>query len=76
VTHQSGKDLIVECHSGHTYAERLKAFWWEGQRLEVDRSEAEWQSLEGKHFRVKTKNGAVYELIYDQASDDWQIKLV
>lgn len=64
---------VVECHSSHTYAERPTAFRWEGKKLEVDTIQAEWRSPEGKHFRVKTTDEAVFELIYDQASDNWQI---
>jgi hypothetical protein len=67
-------DGVVLCHSGHTYAQRPIAFWWEGERLEVDTINAEWRSPTGKHFRVKTQQGAVYELIYDQASDNWRIQ--
>ena len=65
-------DLIVECYSGHTYAERPKTFFQDGKRFEIQTIEAEWRSPEGKHFRVKTKNGDVFELIYDQTSDSWQ----
>ena len=70
------KEASVECHSGHSYAQRPIAFWWESERIEIDTIEAEWRSPTGKHFRVRTKNEAFFELIYHQASDDWQIKLV
>lgn len=69
------KEATVECHSGHTYAQRPIAFWWEDERLEIEAIEAEWRSPTEKHFRVKTQQGAVYEVIYDQASDAWQIRI-
>ena len=64
----------VECHSGHTYAERPKAFNWNGEWIKVETIEAEWRSPQGKHFRVKAENGSVFELIYDETSDDWQVR--
>ena len=66
--------VVVECHSGHTYAERPKAIYWDNERLEVENIETEWHSPEGKHFRVKVKNGSVFELIFYEASHDWQIR--
>ena len=67
-------DIQVECHSGYTYAERPKAFYSDGERLEVETIEAEWRSPAGKHFRVKVKSGSSFDLIYDQTSNVWQIQ--
>jgi hypothetical protein len=72
----SKEDVVVECHAGHAYAQRPTAFWWEGERLEVEAIEAEWRSPEAKHFRVKILNGAIFELIYQQASDHWRIEQI
>ena len=66
--------VVVECHSGHTYADHPKAFYQDDERLEVETIEAEWRRPEGKYFRVKTKNGSIFELIYDETTDCWQIK--
>ena len=68
------QDVVVECHSGHTYAQRPTAFWWENERFEVATIEAEWRSPTGKHFQVKTRNEATFELIYREAGDCWQIE--
>jgi len=65
---------VVECHSGHTYAERPRAFYWDNERLEVENIEIEWRSPEGKHFRVKVKDGSVFELIFKVANHNWQIR--
>ena len=67
-------DAVVECHSGHTYAERPRAFYWYSERFEISTIQAEWRSPEGKHFRAEAKNGSVFELIYKEASNTWQIK--
>lgn len=63
---------VVECHSGHTYAERPRAFEWEGERLEIVEIAAEWQTPENKHFRVTTKIGQTFELVYDLSRDTWK----
>ena len=51
---------VVECHSGYTYAERPRAFTWEGERLDIETILAEWQTPESKHFRVITKQGQTF----------------
>ena len=67
-------DSVVECHSGHTYAQRPTVFWWEAERFEVASIDAEWRSPVGKHFRVTTKYETIFELTYHEASDSWQIR--
>jgi hypothetical protein len=67
-------ETAVECHSGHTYAERPKAFYWKDTKFKVESIETAWRSPEGMHFRVKTQNGSKFELIYNEASLTWQIK--
>ena len=67
-------DAVVECHSGYTYAERPRAFYHNDERFEVLTIQAEWRSPDGKHFRVTVKNGSVFELIYIESSNTWQIK--
>jgi len=64
---------VVECYSGVEYAERPTALWWEGQRLEVEAVEAAWRTPEGKRFRVRTRDGQVFELVYFELHDEWSI---
>jgi hypothetical protein len=64
---------LVECHSGHEYAERPTALRWEGRRVEVERVEAEWRFPGGKRFRVRTQEGQTFELSYNQSTDEWQV---
>lgn len=66
----------VECHSGYAYAQRPTALWWEGTRLEVTAVEAEWRTLEGKRFRVRTGDGRMFELCYTELYDEWRIRAV
>ena len=66
----------MECHSGHTYAERPVALRWEGQRLEIERIEAEWFTPGGRRFRVRTRDGRIFELSYSELDDKWLINPV
>lgn len=70
------KQFPVECYSGSRYAERPKAFYWEGSRLEVEAVDVEQRTPSGRFFRVRTWDKGVYDLIYDEVRDDWQVKQV
>lgn len=63
----------VECHSGFTYAEKPVALTWNGQRLEIDAILAAWRNPGERHFRVRTRDLFLFELIYREAEDEWQI---
>jgi hypothetical protein len=65
-------DAAVECHSGYAYAERPIALQWQGERLEIKMILAEWQTPDGKHFRVQTTDDQNFELIYRIAEDAWK----
>ena len=67
---------LVECHSGYAYAERPIAFYWEGERLEVSTVESSWRSPAGRYFRVLSSAGSRFELIYNEADDAWEIRLI
>jgi len=64
---------IVECYSGHTYAQEPRAFVWHGQRHVVQAVERTWRAPEGPHFLVRTKDGDFFELAYDEAEDEWSV---
>lgn len=63
----------VECRSDAAYAERPLAFTWHGERREVAQVLGRWRSPAGKSFRVRTREGAVFRLLYDEDKDAWQI---
>ena len=65
---------MVECHSDYAYAEKPVALMWEGQRLEIAEILAQWRIPDEKHFRVRTGDGQVFELSYNEASGEWQIQ--
>ncbi len=66
-------DELVECHSGYTYPDRPVAFTWQGRCYEIETVEAEWRSPEGKYFHVRTQGGLVFDLLYRELYDGWQI---
>ncbi len=64
---------IVECHSGHEYAERPTALYWDEERLEIEEIISRWRIPGGKRFRVRTEDGQVFELFYGELYDEWRI---
>lgn len=65
---------MVECHSGHTYAQEPRAFAWEGERQVVAQVLDRWRLPVGPAFRVRTTAGQHFELRYDEAEDQWHIR--
>jgi hypothetical protein len=64
---------VVKCHSGYAFAERPIAFEWQGKFLEIETILAEWQTPEGKHFRVSTTDEQIFELVYEFVRDAWEV---
>lgn len=65
---------LVEVHSGYRYGERPLALHWEGQRLDVEAVIASWRMPQGLRFRVRTADQRLFELTYQEASDQWEIQ--
>ncbi|MGD0877885.1 MAG: hypothetical protein ABSA01_07040 [Anaerolineales bacterium] len=65
---------LVECHSGFTYADKPVALQWENRRLEITGITSHWLSPQARHFRVCTSSGQEFELSYQEADNEWQIK--
>jgi len=63
----------VECLSGHTYAERPIALWWEGERLNIVEIVARWRIPGGRRFKVQAENDQFFELCYSEQQDEWQV---
>jgi len=66
----------VECYSGYVYAQRPRAFVWEGKRIPVLSVEAEWRTPEERNFRVLAEGGSVYHLAYTDEAASWKIDLI
>jgi hypothetical protein len=67
---------LVECYSGHTYADRPTAFVCRGIRHQVARITKQWRSPDGSGFIVITSKGAKFELFYRTAQDEWSVREV
>ncbi len=68
--------VVVECYSGHKFAERPMAVVWEGRRYQIERISKQWRSQEGPGFRVVTADGARFDLTYNEIRDKWSLHLV
>ncbi len=66
----------MECRSDLNYADTPLAFQWESRRLQVEEVLQRWRTPQGRGFRVKAGEGRVFELIYDEAKDQWQIRIL
>jgi hypothetical protein len=65
---------LVECYSGSRYAERPKAFYWQGDRLEIEEVQDRWRTPAGLCFRVRAGQNQIYELVYQEHSGNWQVR--
>jgi len=65
--------LKVNCYSGHTYAERPKAFEWQGIKYEVEKVERAWQEPGERHFQVQTKDNILFQLCYNETQKQWTL---
>ena len=70
------QDTVVECHSGYTYAERPRAFLWEGRRHVVVAIESEGRTPAGRRFVVRTSDGDIFELVYVEREDLWEVNVL
>jgi hypothetical protein len=68
------EDSTVECYSGHTYAQEPRVVVWEGERFPVVRVDRRWRTPEGPAFRVETGPGEVFDLLYVESDDRWNIQ--
>ncbi|MCL0091710.1 hypothetical protein M1N59_00340 [Dehalococcoidales bacterium] len=66
-------NLIVNCYSGHTYAERPKSFEWQGVEYEVEEIERAWQEPGERYFRVRTRDNKLFQLCYNETENQWSV---
>ncbi|MGC8855425.1 MAG: hypothetical protein ACP5QU_01375 [Anaerolineae bacterium] len=66
---------LVECRSDSEYAERPLAFTWQGERHQVAEIVQRWHEPGKKVFVVKTSDEQVFQLTYDESSEQWEIRL-
>jgi hypothetical protein len=67
---------LVECYSGSRYGERPQALYWLGERLEIEKIEIRERRPQGWYFRVLTRSGQIFDLLFDESKDSWEINYV
>lgn len=67
------EQVEVNLYSGHTYAERPRAFRWRGEEVAVEEVLAAWREPAGPAFRLRTPRGT-FTLAYDEAADCWWLR--
>ena len=67
-------NLIVECYSGHTYAQEPRAFNWHGRHFEVTKIDERWRTPHGPAFAVQTRTKDRFELHYDELGERWTLR--
>jgi hypothetical protein len=70
-------DVKVKCYSGYLYAGEPRSFVWQESELQIESVENARQEPGKRLFRVVTRDGRLFELCYNQATDRWAVaKLV
>lgn len=64
----------VEYHSGSSYTDKPLALTWHGERYLIADILSQGRTPEAKWFRVRTNDGELFTLSYDEKSDTWQIQ--
>jgi len=67
--------LRVRCYSGVEYAEYPVSFEWQGVQLQIVEILARRRYPDGKSFRVRTGEGRIFELFYEEESQAWHIDI-
>ena len=70
------EDALVECYSGHTYAQEPRALVWQGQRYQEIQVTDRWRTPEGPSFRVLTESGDLFELRFHELTERWTIRSI
>ena len=66
-------DAVVECYSGHTYAQEPRAFRLADQRRTVTMVHRRWREPAGPCFEVLADDAHVYVLVYNEITDSWDV---
>jgi hypothetical protein len=66
-------ETVVECYSGHSYAQEPRAFWLDSGRRTVAMVRRRWREPTGPSFEVLADDGHHYVLAYAEATDCWSV---
>jgi len=65
------RPVLVTCYSGQIYAERPASLIWQGIEHKVKQIEKEWQEPGARLFKVRTEDGRLFILSYNDRGDKW-----
>lgn len=65
---------LVECRAEAAYPGRPLAFTFRGMRCQVADILKSWRSPDGMGYRVTTDDWRVFDLLYNEASDEWSVR--
>ena len=68
-----GLVLIVNCYSGHTYAERPESLNWQGESYKIIEIEKEWLEPGRRCFQVRTRDNKLFQLCYNETEWQWSL---
>ena len=66
-------DTVVECYSGHTYAQEPRAFWLADKRRTVTVVRKRWREPLGPCFDVLADDALGYVLVYNETTGCWSV---
>jgi len=64
-------DVTVHCYSGYRYPEEPRSFVWQESELQIESVEKGWQEPGKRLFKVVTRDGRLFVLCYNEATDRW-----
>ncbi len=67
------EDAIVEAYAGVSYPERPRSFVLHGRKIEVASVEWRKRTPNAILFHVRSREGKLYDLVYDLRTQEWQI---
>ena len=63
--------IKVKCYSSSVYAEKPQSFIWHEKELGIKLVERAWQEPGKRLFKVVNEDGKLFELCYNETSDQW-----
>ena len=66
--------IYVDAYSGYKANERPLRFRLNGETYDIASVEERWREPNAECFKVRTKNGKLYLLRYEERADEWTLQ--
>ena len=66
--------IYVDSYSGYKANERPLRFTLDGETYDIASIEDRWQEPSAEYFKVKSVDGKLYLLRYDEHEDEWTLQ--